>query len=176
MLIPTFPEEILYTLCRHSSENNKWLPLAYFHTVSPSLRSSKLLEAFFGIFCRCSITEAFYFSRGQEEQAHQVLFEALIKFVLVDSTGDAKARRGVELIGLPFNDEEEVWFEAYLKDGKGMALAGAMDTLIMRGLAKGNSKALIEHGNNKPGRKIDGENWAILRESLHNGLGVEMQN
>ena len=172
-LIPTFPEEILYTLCRHAPENDTSLPLAYFHTVSPCIVSSKVLEAFFFILCRSSITEAFFFSREQGEFIHHNLFEKLVNFVLVNSTGTIRARRSVELINLPFDDVENAWFEEYLKDGKGRTLSGASDTIIMKGLATGNTTFLLEHGKNIAGRKIDGVNWATIRESLQNGPGLE---
>lgn len=172
-LIPTFPEEILYTLCRHAPENDTSLPLAYFHTVSPCIVSSKVLEAFFFILCRSSITEAFFFSREQGEFIHHNLFEKLVNFVLVNSTGTIRARRSVELINLPFDDVENAWFEEYLKDGKGRTLSGASDTIIMKGLATGNTTFLLEHGKNIAGRKIDGVNWATIRESLQHGPGLE---
>ena len=175
-LIPTFPEEILYTLSRHAPENDGSLPMAYFHTVSPVISSHKVLEAFFLILCRSSITEAFFYSREQGEFIHQNLFEKLINFVLVNSTGTIRAKRSVELINLPFDDIENTWFEEYLKDGKGRTLSGAGDTIIMKRLATGDSTFLLEHGKNFAGRKIDGVNWATIRESLQHGPGIEAES
>ncbi|MCJ1466516.1 hypothetical protein MMC07_005136 [Pseudocyphellaria aurata] len=172
-LIPTFPEDILYTLCRFAPENDCSLPLAYFHTVSPCIASNKVLEAFFLIVCRASVTEAFFFSREQGEFIHRNLFEKLINFVLVDSTGTIRAKRSVELINLPFDNVENNWFEEYLKDGKGRTLSGASDTIIMKGLATGDSTFLLEHGQSIAGRKIAGVNWATIRESLQHGPGID---
>lgn len=77
------------------------------------------------------------------------------------------------MINLPFDDVENAWFEEYLKNGKGRTLSGASDTIIMKGLATGNTSFLLEHGKNIAGRKIDGVNWATIRESLQNGAGLE---
>ena len=119
--------------------------------------------------CRCSVTEAFYFSRGLGETSHRNLFEKLLNFVLTSSTGTVSAARGMELIGLPLNDEEEAWFEHYLKNGDGRTMTSANDTLIMRAQLTGKSKTLLEYGKNINGRKIDGVNWAALRDSMQRG-------
>ena len=165
-LIPTYPDEILYALCRHAPENDSSLPLAYYHTVLPSIASSKVLEAFFFILCRSSITEAFFFLREQGESIHHDLFEKLIDFVLVHSSGGIRAKRGIELISLPLDDAENDCFEKYLKEGKGRTLPGASDTIIMRELAKGDSNFLLQSGKKVAGRKVAGVNWATLQESL----------
>ncbi|KAL8658908.1 MAG: hypothetical protein Q9226_000699 [Calogaya cf. arnoldii] len=47
VLIPTFPEEILYLLCTHPDQHDDKLPLAYYYTVSPSVTSPKVTEALF---------------------------------------------------------------------------------------------------------------------------------
>ncbi|KAL2045694.1 hypothetical protein N7G274_002124 [Stereocaulon virgatum] len=161
---PTFSEEILYTLCRHTSRDDVTLPIAYFHTVSPSITSSKVLEAYFLVLCRANVTEAFYFSRAQGDMNHRVLFEQLIAFVHTNSTGAIKATRGVELISLPLNEEEESWFDAYLEE-KGSTLPGAIDTFLMRGVATGRTHSKEHHRRRPSGRRIDGMNWDTLRNS-----------
>lgn len=163
-LIPTYPDEILYALCRHAPENDNSLPLAYYHTISPSIASRKVLEAFFFILCRSSITEAFFFSRDHGEFIHRDLFEKLIDFVLVHSSGTIRAERGVELISLPLDEAEKAWFEDYLQDGKGRTLFGSGDTIIMRRLATGDSTFLLENGKKMAERKVAGVNWATLGE------------
>ncbi|CAF9906964.1 hypothetical protein IMSHALPRED_005405 [Imshaugia aleurites] len=162
-LIPTFPEEILYTLCRHAPDAT--LPIAYYQTVSPAITSGKVLETYFLTLCRVSITEAFYFSRTQGDLNHRVLFEKLIKFVHANSHGTTKATRGVELVNLPLNEEEESWFTEFLEDGKGRNLAGANDTLIMRAIAIGRTESvsLDRRGNSQ---KIDGVDWNTLRGGM----------
>ena len=166
-LIPTYPEEILYALCRHTPENDSTLPLAYYYTVSPPLTSNKVLEKFFLILCRTSVTEAFFFARSRGETAHQSLFEKLITFALADTTGPLRGARSTELISLPFDKVEEAWFEEYLGSGKGGRLFGASDTLIMRGLTTGKVESLTEAKNMK-GRKIDGLDWEMLRSGIAN--------
>lgn len=174
-LIPTFPEDILYALCRDALEHEHNLPLAYFHTVSPCIATKQVLELFFQVLCRSSITEAFYFSREQSEFTHRHLFEKLIDFVLGNSSGNSQSKRSVELISLPFDDVENLWFDDYLEEGKGRKLPGANDTIIMRGLTKGDPTFLVDHAQSVNGRKIDGVNWVSFRESLKqsSGLGTD---
>ena len=164
-MLPTFPNEILYTLCRHS-DHDVTLPIAYYQTVSPSISSSKVLEAYFHVLCQTSITEAFFFSRTQGDQNHHVLFEKMITFVHVKSRGAERASRGVELINLPFNEEEEPWFEHYLDQGKGNSLPGALDTLTMRLIATGRFAKGRQSGRSGGGQTIDGVNWETLRRGL----------
>ncbi|KAK4694092.1 protein ELYS, partial [Lecanoromycetidae sp. Uapishka_2] len=164
-LIPTFPEEILYTLCRHSSTDIT-LPMAYYHTVSPTITSSKVLEAYFLVLCRVSVTEAFFFSRAQGELNHRVLFEKLISFVHEKSKGANKAAIGVELISLPFDEEEESWFEDFLDEGKGGTLPGAVDTLTMRRIATGRADAKSQNRRHGSSQTIDGVNWQTLKRGL----------
>ncbi|CAF9942678.1 MAG: hypothetical protein ALECFALPRED_009907 [Alectoria fallacina] len=163
-LIPTFPEEILYTLCLHAPDAA--LPVAYYQTVTPSITSGKVLETYFLTLCRVSITEAFYFSRTKGDLNHCVLFEKLIHFVHADSHGATKATRGVDLISLPLNEEEESWFTEFLEDGKGRSLAGANDTLIMRAIATGRSKPVSRDRRTGNSHKIDGVDWNTLRGGM----------
>ena len=85
------------------------------------------------------------------------------------STGLIKAARGVELISLPLNEEEESWFSEYLEE-KGSILPGAMDTLIMRGIATGRSDSKPQHRRRPSGQKIEGMNWDTLRNSTRAAL------
>lgn len=165
-LIPTYPEEILYILCHHAPKNDCSLPLAYYYTVSPCITSNKALEALFFVLCRSSISEAFFFSRGQGETVHHDLFEKLVGFVLKSSKGESRAMRGFVLISLPLNDIEEAWFYEYLRNGDGKTLPGATDTIIMRRLVKEDTNLLLEHQETLASNKIDGINWLTLKESL----------
>lgn len=140
--------------------------MAYYHTVSPIITSSKVLEAYFYVLCHASITEAFYFSRAQGELNHRVLFEKLISFVHEKSTGAIKATRGVELISLPLNNEEESWFEDFIEEGQGSTLPGAVDSLTMRHIAIGRSKSSPQHRRSGSGQTIGGVNWDTLKRSL----------
>ena len=165
-LIPTFPEEILYTLCRHAPDGT--LPIAYYQSVSPAITSGKTLETYFLTLCRVSVTEAFYFSRTQGDLNHRVLFEKLIYFVHANSHGAIKATRGIELISLPFNEEEESWFTGFLEDRKRKKLAGANDTLIMRAIAIGRSESIFQDRGKEDSQKIDGIDWHTLKVAIRN--------
>lgn len=78
--------------------------------------------------------------------------------------------RAATFISLPLNEMEETWVIEYLKDGQGKKLPGARDTLIMRGLTKGDFKVLRDGGENLAGGKINGVNWAMLKEGLQREL------
>ena len=169
-LIPTFPEDILLTLVHHAPDNDPTLALAYYHTVSPALTSLKLLEALFSAVCRVSVTEAFYFSRGQTEGTQKYLFEHLILLVLSRPRGEDRAQKSVELVNLPFNGQEESWFEDYLVNGKGKMLQGAKDTLLIRRIGIGKFREALADAQGPSGRKIDGLNWEVLKFGLSDGL------
>ncbi|MCJ1308621.1 hypothetical protein MMC25_002274 [Agyrium rufum] len=175
-LTPTFPAEILYTLCRHAPATDPSLPLAYYHAVSPPLSSSlKTLTALFTVYCRASIPEAYLFARSFPSENHRALLEQLITFVHADAGGDLRVSRAEQLIGLPLDEEEEGWMEDYLKEGKGRGLFGAKDTLIMRGLARGERGdwvlGLVE---SMRGKKVDGLSWDVLGEGMRAGYGSTM--
>ena len=165
-LTPTFPDDILYTLCKHAPQDNVSLPVAYYHSVSPPLASSKVLETYFLTLCRASITEAFYWSRAQGEVKHQILFKKLIEFVLSQPSGDSKADQGVELISLPFDEQEEAWFREDLIKAKPEAVKGAADTLIMRNIALGRTETLDETVGLAQNKKIDGVDWGSLTTTM----------
>lgn len=169
-LISTYPEEILLSLCRHAPQNDYSLPLAYYHTVLPEITSEEVLEALFLALCQSSITEAFFFSRKQNEATHHKLLQKLTQFVHTDSNDELKAIRGVTFISLPLNETEDNWVTEYLKDGQGKKLPRAKDTLIMRGLTKGDLRVLEDDAEKKGAEKINGVNWALLKEGLRRGL------
>ncbi|KAI9841221.1 MAG: hypothetical protein M1838_003666 [Thelocarpon superellum] len=170
-LIPTFPEEILYTLLRHAPPTDPTLPLSYYHTVSPALTTPKIRDAVFAALCTVSITESFSFARGWDDFAHRHLLEQLVAHVLSQSSGETRARDGVELVNVPMTEEEAGWFEEYLATGRGRTLHGAKDTLMMWRLATGRYAAVLEDGKGPSGRKVDGVNWTVLRDGLKNGMG-----
>lgn len=120
--------------------------------------------------CHGSVTEAFYFSRRQAESSQKHLLEQLISYVLSNTKGDDRAARSMELVNLPFNEQEENWFEEYLGTGKGKMLHGAKDTVTIRRIGTGRFKEAIADGDGPSGRKIDGVNWEPLRHGLAEGL------
>ena len=162
-LIPTFPEEILYTLCRHCQHDHT-IPLQYYHTVSPALSDSKVLDTYYQCVCKSSITEAFSFARAQPTPVHRRLFERMLSFVHGSLSGKLRSDCAVELISLPFDEEEQVWFEQFLLDGKGKALYGAKDTVIMRFMALGQGQKAQSLSRGVKERKIDNTNWSNLTQ------------
>lgn len=166
-LIPTFPDEILYVLTlTHLPKHDDSLAMSYYHTVSPPLASEKVQKAFFEVLCRASITEAFYFARKNDEIRRRRYLEQLVVFVHSSSAGQIRGERAMELVNLPFDEEEEKWFEDCLLHGAAKTLHGAKDTVLMRRLATGKLKDLSADVESLGGKKIDGLNWDDLRQSM----------
>lgn len=86
----------------------------------------------------------------------------MLSFILGSSSGKQRSDRAIELIGLPFDQEEQSWFQQHLLDGKGKALFGAKDTVIMRYMALGELQAAREVSRETKERKIDNLNWTSL--------------
>ncbi|KAL8862521.1 MAG: hypothetical protein Q9178_001019 [Gyalolechia marmorata] len=165
VLIPTFPEEILYILCTHPDQRDDQLPLAYYYTVSPAVTTPKVISALFSKLALSSVTDAFFWSRKQGETSHKNLFEQLITTVLNGPEGADRARRSVELIHLPFSKEEETWFETYLTDGKGKSLPGAKDAVAVRGMASGRGSTIAGRAETYMGKSDHTMEWSSLGSS-----------
>lgn len=140
--------------------------MAYYFTVNPPLASEKVQRAFFATLCRASITEAFYFTRRHDESLRRSYLEQLVTFVHKTGTGQARSKRAMELIGLPFDEMEEEWFEQTLLHGNAKALNGAKDSVMMRRLATGKLSGLSPDLESLAGRKVDGVNWDVLKRSM----------
>lgn len=140
--------------------------IAYYHTACPPLASEKVQKAFFETLCRASITESFYFTRKHDETERRKYLELLIYFVLNTGAGQIRSNRATELIGLPLDDREEEWFEECLLRGRGRSLHGAKDTVMMRRLASGKFSNLSTDLESLGGKKIDGVNWDVLKQSM----------
>lgn len=146
------------------------LPLAYYHTVQPKLTTGRAIDELFSAIAKTSVTEAFYFSRGQAENSHRHLFEILLQTVLQHAADERMASQGVELINLPFTPDEELWFEEYLTTGEGRHLRRAKDTLMMRKIGTGRySEVLNVDGSSS--RILNGLNWDIMKNGIKDGLG-----
>jgi hypothetical protein len=172
-LIPTFPDDILEVLVRQAKNNDLTLALAYYHTVQPALTSTQALEGLFSAIARTSVTEAFYFCRGQQEYAQRHMFEMLISLVLNNSSHDTVADRSMELVNLPFTAEEEGWFEDYLSNGEGRTIRKASDTLVIRKIGTGRfTESLAVEGLNV--RAIGGLDWNTLSDGVQDGLGPRL--
>ena len=141
--------------------------MQYYHTISPPVSSLRTVEAYFQCVCHSSITEAFSFTKSRHPPARRHLFEGLISFSLGSSDGKQRSDRSMELIGLPFDKEEQSWFESYLLEGKGRALFGAKDTVIVRYLAIGKEGEAYELSRQVKERKIDNMNWSSLTRGTY---------
>ncbi|KAL8965016.1 MAG: hypothetical protein Q9183_004078 [Haloplaca sp. 2 TL-2023] len=168
VLIPTFPEEIVYALCTHPDQHDMHIPLAYYYAVSPPVTSPKVLEALYVKMAESSVTEALFWSRKQGPSMRRRLFDQLIHNVLDAPEGNDRARRSIELIHLPFDTEEEQWFLAYLTEGQGRNIPRAKDALNGRAVAKGRSDALAELGKGFGSTANSGMEWS--GSSFEHGL------
>lgn len=173
-LIPTFPDEILEVLVRHAKNNDLSLPLAYYHTVQPTLTNQQAIEGLFSAMARTSVTEAFYFSRGQPGYGRRHMFEMLIALVLKNSPKDTIADRSIELVNLPLTQEEDQWFEEYLTQGEGRSIRKAQDTLMIRRIGTGKFTESVSAGQIN-GRAMSGLDWHTISEAIKDGLGPRSQ-
>ena len=160
---PTFADEILTTLIRHPKCDNS-LAMAYYLTVNPPLQNKQALEAYFDVLCNASIVEAYRYSQKQTETNHKLLFEKLIQSVHSEAADDTRAERALLLIGLPFDEQEESWFEECLLHGIASKYPGAKDSVLMRRIAVGKHihDALDRHS----GPKLNGLNWNSILSSM----------
>lgn len=109
------------------------MALSYYYTVQPILNTSTALELLFEAMARTNTTEALLFSRTQPEYIREALFGRLISVALGDKQADPSS---AELLAfLPFEGEEEAWFEQHLLHGEGRNLKRAKDTLLIRKIA-----------------------------------------
>ncbi|KAF7716985.1 Uncharacterized protein PECH_003204 [Penicillium ucsense] len=166
-LIPTFPDEILYVLTLpHLPKHDDGLAIAYYHTTAPPLAGPNVQRAFFETLCRSNVTEAFFFTRKWDECQRRLYFDQLVEFVLKTPAGQTRSRRAMELVGLPFGEDEEDWFEETLLHGTARTFPGAKDTVMMRRLATGRVTGLENELEALGGKKVDGLNWDTLRHSM----------
>jgi hypothetical protein len=164
-LIPTFTDEILYTLIHHPRCDNS-LAMAYYVTVSPPLRDSRALAAYFSILCQNSVTEAYDFTTRQDAAKRRSLFEDLVVAVHSEGGSETRAERALTLLSLPFIGEEEAWFEECLLYGKGASCNQAKDSVMMRRIAMGRDYQGLGALDRLRGHKINGVNWDDVRMSM----------
>lgn len=170
-LLPTFADEIMEVLARKSKDPT--LPLAYYYTVQPSLTNAKSIECLFTAIAKTSVTEAFFYARGQSIYAHMHMLEILIALVLQNSPADQIADRATELVGLPFDAEEEQWFEEYLLNGAGAGLRRAKDTVMMRRIATGKFQEAVDM-KGVQGKSIAGLDWTSLIGGVEKGMKTRL--
>ena len=179
-LLPTFSSDILATLLDHYDRTDKSidLPLAYYNTMRPPLTPQSLLEKYFGHIANISITSAYSFIYQQPAHLHKHLLEHLVDAALVhrySSSPDERVKRALELVDLPFRDEDEKIFENYLVEGKGRNVHGAGDIVVLRRIAKGKLESAISKEINVSGRRVDSLSWETLRDALGKSLGPRME-
>lgn len=159
-LLPEFADDIITALVRHAKDGDYTLPLAYWHTVQPVLKSSTALGLLFEALAKSDVAEALRFTRARPESMRELLFQRLISMTLEGARNEESAERACELAALPFNAQEEAWFQEYLTNGEGKRLKGARDTLLMRRVAMGDTAIGGEHGT-----------WGVVTEAFKAGGG-----
>ncbi|KAF2241968.1 hypothetical protein BU26DRAFT_162416 [Trematosphaeria pertusa] len=183
-ILPTFPDEILLALLGRrnkmpgSVSARDILPLAYYNCAKPPLVGEHVQTEFARYMAARNVTEAYYWIRTRPEHEHHALLE-----VMVDQTLQRRDRadydahelypaedRVMELVGLPFSEEEDEWIEKFLTEGKGRTFRQAEDTVVMRRIATGRVRDVAREKGHK-GRKYEGVNWEILRDGMAKGLG-----
>jgi hypothetical protein len=187
-IIPTFPDEIMHTLLTGRDKlsslglpkdpKDDILALAYYNCVKPPLEDQKVRTEFAKYLSARNVTEMYYWIHSRAEYEQKPLLEILIEQTLERNawsegpehdvyTRDAKA---VELVSLPFTEEEEEFIEKFLTEGKGRTFQGAEDTVMMRRIATGKLADVAAEAGHR-GFKKDGLNWEILKDGVKRGLG-----
>ncbi|KAI1264713.1 nuclear pore complex assembly-domain-containing protein [Xylariaceae sp. FL1019] len=159
-LISDFADDIISVLVRRVKDGDYTLPLAYYHTVQPSLQSSTAVELIFDAMAKSSVIEAFEFTRSHAEYMRRQLFNRLVIAVVDSTKTEESAKRAFELTSLPFDADEEQWFTECLESGEGKRYKAAKDTLLMRRIATGRPPAAGEKGT-----------WATVLEGFKVGSG-----
>jgi hypothetical protein len=185
-IIPTFPDEILLTLltCRDLSRfgiqndaKDDILPLAYYDCVKPPLETPKVRDEFTKYMSGRNVTETYYWIRNRPDHEHKPLLEILIEQTLersawlsAEDETYTREEKAVELISLPFSEEEEEFVEKFLTEGRGRTYQGAQDTVLMRRIAMGRLADVAGETGTR-GRKHDGVTWEMLKDGVKKGLG-----
>ncbi|KAF2122442.1 nuclear pore complex assembly-domain-containing protein [Lophiotrema nucula] len=182
-IIPTFPDEIMEALLDQrnipmgATYAEYILPMAYYNCAKPPLAHERAKIAFVRYMADRSVTDTFYWIRGRPEHEHKQLLEILVEETLEQHSVTrninqkyTREERAMELVNLPFDDEEEQWVEAFLTEGKGRNFHAAKDTVIMRKIATGRLSAAADDGHLR-GKKHENLNWEVLKDGLRRGLG-----
>ncbi|KAK5630359.1 hypothetical protein RRF57_006074 [Xylaria bambusicola] len=159
-LISDFADDIIIVLVHHAKDGDYSLPLAYYHTVQPSIRSSAALEALFDAAAQSSVMTAFEFSRSHADYMRRQLFQRLVLSVLGSGRGEEAAEKAFELTSLPLDADEEQWFRECLESGEAKRFKTAKDTLITRRIITGQTVGANEKGS-----------WATVLEGVKTGSG-----
>ncbi|KAF2791354.1 hypothetical protein K505DRAFT_280846 [Melanomma pulvis-pyrius CBS 109.77] len=182
-IIPTFPDEIMSTLLnrRHYGapvHESDVLPLAYYNCAHPPLAKDDVKTEFIRYMAERNVTETFFWIRARPEHEQKALLEILLDEILERSPSGGSDQEGVysreekamEFVGLPLDDAEERWVDAFLTEGPGRNLRGGPDTAILRRIAMGRLQPVAADVTTK-GRKHGQVNWDLLKDGLKRGLG-----
>ncbi|KAF2033325.1 hypothetical protein EK21DRAFT_58995 [Setomelanomma holmii] len=187
-IIPTFPDDIMYTLLKgrdrlgsvglQKATEDDILPLAYYNCVKPPLEEQKVRDEFAKYLAGRNVTETFYWIRTRPEYEQKPLMEILMEQTLeksawlsgVEDGAYTREEKAMEFVSLPFSDEEEEFIEKFLTEGKGRSYQGAQDTVLMRRMAMGKLTEVAGETATR-GRRVDGVSWEMLKDGVKGGLG-----
>lgn len=159
---PDFSDDIITALVRHAPEGDYSLPLAYFNSVRPVIKTSLALELLFDVMAKTNVTEALLYSRTYPENARELLFRRMVGAVLQADQGENITSQSSELVFLPLDATEDGWLEEYLTAGEGRTLKRAKDMLLVRRIACDKFDELGRY-------KASGQ-WAAVLEGIKNGI------
>lgn len=147
--------------------------MAYYITIRPPLRHPQALDALFSLLVSTNVIEAHRFAKQHPD--HRRLLEHLIIAIHDEEPSQNRAQRALQLIGLPFSEDEELWFEECLLHGKAARSPGAKDSVLMRRLATGKLQSGTSGLKRFKGTKLNGVNWddiSSLATESHAGFGT----
>ncbi|KAM3540857.1 hypothetical protein ARSEF1564_006213 [Beauveria bassiana] len=159
---PDFSDDIIIALVQHAPEDDYTLPLAYFTSVQPVLKSSIAVKLIFDAMSRTNVTEALLYSRTFPGHARVQLFQRLITSVVDANKDDEITRQASELVFLPFDATEDAWFEDFLSNGEGRTLKRAKDMLLVRRISCDRFEELTKYKANNE--------WAAVLEGIKSGV------
>lgn len=162
----------------HKTEQDDILPLAYYNCVKPPLEDQKVRTEFAKYLADRNVTEMYHWIHTRPEYEQKPLLEILVEETLQkDAWGNGNTAplytredKAMELVSLPFNEEEEQHIEKYLTEGKGRTFQGAEDTVMIRRIAMGRLTDVAGETGTR-GRRLDGVNWEVLKDGVKRGLG-----
>ncbi|KAJ2982372.1 hypothetical protein NQ176_g1431 [Zarea fungicola] len=164
---PDFSDDIIIALVQQATADDYTLPLAYYTSVRPILKTSVAVELLFEAMSKTNITEALLYSRTFPDHTREQLFQRLVASVLDGSKGDVVTSQASELVFLPFDASEDAWFEDYLSNGDGRTLKRAKDMLLVRRIACDRFGELIKYKANNQ--------WAAVLEGIKSGVEGQME-
>ncbi len=166
-LEPEFADEIITVLvrsCQDHGDHDYSLPLAYYHSVKPVLKTDGAFALLFDAIARTNLTEAFFLSRTYPDAVRESLFRQLVASAIRDSSNQDAASRATDLVSLPLDEAEGAWLEEYLTTGEGRKSKRAKDTMLMRKIITGQQGGSL-------GEKSLGPHWGMVLQGLKIGMG-----